>query len=62
MRECKWGPAFLQGWIHQGFHGKPKAVCQDSYDRKLAKRDARIMQEIRERQEALTGKKKGWFS
>ena len=52
----------LQGWVHQGFYGKPKAVCIDSYDRKLAKRDARIMQEIRQRQEAQTGGKKGFFS
>lgn len=52
----------LQGWVHQGFYGKPKAVCIDSYDRKLAKRDARIMQEIKQRQEAQTGGKKGFFS
>ncbi len=48
--------------MHQGFYGKPKAVCIDSYDRKLAKRDARIMQEIRQRQEAQTGGQKGFFS
>ncbi|BDA45972.1 g1650 [Coccomyxa elongata] len=56
------GMGHLQGWVHQGFYGKPKAVCIDSYDRKLAKRDARIMQEIRQRQEAQTGGKKGFFS
>jgi hypothetical protein len=52
----------MQGWIHQGFHGKPKAVCLDTYDRRLAKRDARIKEEERLKEEARTGKKKGWFS
>ncbi len=51
-----------QGWVHQGFYGKPKAVCIDSFDRKLAKRDGRILQQIREEEEAITGKKKSFFS
>jgi hypothetical protein len=42
--------------VHYGFYGKPKAVCTDAYDRKLAKRDARILQEYKERMKAQTGK------
>ena len=57
-RRC-WGGA--QGWIHQGFYGKPKAVGLDNYDRRLAKRDARIKEEERVKQEARMGPKKGWF-
>ena len=51
-----------QGWVHQGFFGKPKAVVVDSFDKKLAKRDGRILQQIREEEEARTGKKKSFFS
>lgn len=52
----------LQGWVHLGFYGKPKAVVVDSFDRKLAKRDGRILQQIREEEEARTGHKKSFFS
>lgn len=55
-------PLYLQGWVHLGFFGKPKAVLVDSFDRKLAKRDGRILQQIREEEEAKTGHKKSFFS
>ena len=29
----------LQGLVHKGFYGKPKAVVTDSWDRHLATRD-----------------------
>ena len=58
--ECKALPS--QGWVHLGFYGKPKAVLVDSFDRKLAKRDGRILQQIREEEEARTGHKKSFFS
>ena len=29
----------VQGWIHYGFYGKPKAVNQDPWDRRLIVRD-----------------------
>ena len=48
--------------MHHGFYGKPKAVCLDIYDRRLAKRDARIKEEERVKQEAKMPKPKGWFS
>ncbi len=53
---------WVQGWVHHGFYGKPKAVCLDIYDRRLAKRDARIKEEERVKQEAKMPKPKGWFS
>ena len=55
-------PLYSQGWVHLGFNGKPKAVLVDSFDRKLAKRDGRILQQIREEEEARTGHKKSFFS
>lgn len=56
------GMGHIQGWVHLGFYGKPKAVVVDSFDRKLAKRDGRILQQIREEEEARTGHKKSFFS
>ena len=35
----------VQGWIHYGFYGKPKATCQDVWDRAAATRDERLKKE-----------------
>ena len=34
------GMGGLQALVHKGFYGKPKAVCQDSWDRHMQTRDA----------------------
>lgn len=37
----------LQGAIHKGFFGKPKATSVDSWDRMMNKRDERIKEEAK---------------
>jgi len=49
------GATALMGALPHGiqklFYGKPKAVLQDSWDRQVAKRDDRIMQEWQDKQD-----------
>lgn len=35
----------LQQLVHKGFYGKPKAIGQDDWDRKLVARDERILKD-----------------
>lgn len=50
------GATALMGALPHGiqklFYGKPKAVLQDSWDRQVAKRDERVIQEWQDEQEA----------
>ncbi len=50
------GATALMGALPHGiqklFYGKPKAVLQDSWDRQVAKRDERVIQEWQDGQEA----------
>lgn len=49
------GATALMGALPHGiqklFYGKPKAILQDSWDRQLGKRDERVVEEWRDRQE-----------
>ena len=49
------GATALMGALPHGiqklFYGKPKAVLQDSWDRQVAKRDERVIQEWQDQQE-----------
>jgi hypothetical protein len=40
----------LQGAVQHAFYGKPKATNQDEWDRLIAARDQRILEEWRQRQ------------
>lgn len=49
------GATALMGALPHGiqklFYGKPKAVLQDSWDRQLGRRDERVLEDWRDRQE-----------
>ena len=45
----------LQSLVHKGFYGKPKAIGLDEWDRKLQKRDERILAEEKVRTITLAG-------
>ena len=39
------GMGGLQGLVHKGFFGKPKAIMQDSWDRHMLTRDEQVEKE-----------------
>ena len=44
------GMGGLQQLIHKGYYGKPRAIGQDEFDRRLQERDAQLLKEAKVQQ------------
>ena len=48
----------LQSLVHKGIYGKPKAIGQDDWDRRLNRRDVKILEEAKV---TATRLRAGWY-